>query len=235
MTPTTGLRARVRAELTQEIKEEARRQLAEAGAASLSLRAVAREVGMVSSGIYRYFKSRDELLTALIIDAYDDLGVSVEGADAGCQRTDFAGRWSACCHAVRHWALQHPHEYALIYGSPVPGYRAPEDTILPASRVTLALVSVVSDAAASGGLRNPFVPELAPNLSIEAEEEASRLEALALHGVPRNAIVRALEAWMQLFGTVNFEIFGRLIGVVEDVDALFDQTVKDMAAFVGIV
>ena len=235
MTPTTGLRARVRAELTQEIKEEARRQLAEAGAASLSLRAVAREVGMVSSGIYRYFKSRDELLTALIVDAYEAVGSAVEEADARCERVDFAGRWSACCHAVRIWALAQPHEYALSYGSPVPGYSAPEDTILPASRVTLALVSVVSDAAGSGRLRNPVVPELAPDLSIEVEEEASRLEASALHGVPKNAIIRALEAWMQLFGAVNFEIFGRLIGVVEDVDALFDQTVKDMAAFVGIV
>jgi len=224
----------MRAELTQEIKDEARRQLAEAGAASLSLRGIARQLGMVSSGIYRYFKSRDQLLTALIVDAYDDLGATVEVADVGCQRTDFAQRWNASCHAVRHWALAHPHEYALIYGSPVPGYRAPEDTIVPASRVTLVLVAIISDTAAAAQLRSPFIPELAPDLSIAAEAEASRIEATALHGVPKDAIIRALAAWTQLFGAVNFEIFGRLVGTVENVDGLFDQTVKDMAAFVGI-
>src|SRR5271168_1272071 len=154
MSPSNGLRARMRAELTQEIKDEARRQLAEAGAGSLSLRAIARQLGMVSSGIYRYFKSRDELLTALIIDAYDALGAQVEAADAGCDREDFGGRWGACSHGARDWARQHPHEYALIYGSPVPGYRAPEDTNTPASRVTQTLVAIIRDAAAAGALRS---------------------------------------------------------------------------------
>jgi AcrR family transcriptional regulator len=189
----------------------------------------------VSSGIYRYFTSRDQLLTALIIDAYNDLGATVEAVDASCERSDFAGRWSSCCHAVRDWAIAHPHEYALIYGSPVPWYSAPEDTIIPASRVTLTLVAVIREATASGALRSPFAAESAPNFSPPAEAEASRLEAAALQGVPKDAIIRALEAWIQLFGAVNFEIFGRLVGVVEDVDALFDQTVKDMSAFVGIV
>src|ERR1700729_3765226 len=119
MPSTGGLRARVRAELMQEIKDEARRQIAQEGAPSLSLRAIARHLDMVSSGIYRYFKSRDELLTALIVDAYEAVGSRVEEADARCERVDFAGRWSACCHAVRIWALAQPHEYALIYGSPV--------------------------------------------------------------------------------------------------------------------
>src|SRR6202046_3771698 len=76
-------RERARAELTREIKQEARRQLAASGAQGLSLRAVARELGMVSSALYRYFPSRDELLTALIIDAYDALGEAAEAADSG--------------------------------------------------------------------------------------------------------------------------------------------------------
>src|ERR1700760_2130558 len=114
-------RARARAELTAEITDTARRQLAEVGAAALSLRAVARELGMVSSAIYRYFPSRDELLTALIVDAYDALGAQVEAADAGVARDDLRGRWMACGRAVREWALATPAEYALIFGSPVPG------------------------------------------------------------------------------------------------------------------
>src|ERR1700733_12038987 len=124
-------RERARAEIAGEIKVEARRQLATTGA-QLSLRAVARELGMVSSALYRYFPSRDDLLTALIIDAYDAMGEVAETAIAAGARPRV--RWLAACHAIRGWALAHPHEYSLIYGSPVPGYRAPQATVGPASR-----------------------------------------------------------------------------------------------------
>ena len=87
---------------------------------------------MVSSAIYRYFPSRDDLLTALIIDGYNAIGEAAEQAEAACPAGDFAGRWRAVGQAIRDWALAHPHEYALVYGSPVPGYRAPEQTIGPA-------------------------------------------------------------------------------------------------------
>jgi len=234
MPSTGGLRARVRAELIQEIKDEARRQMAQEGASSLSLRAIARHLDMVSSGIYRYFKSRDDLLTALIVDAYEGLGSVVEAADGNCERADFAGRWSACCHAVRDWALAHPHEYALIYGSPVPGFQAPEETNPPASRVALALVAIIHDAAARQ-LRGPFAARMSPILSKSAAAEAARLQAIGFDGVPDDAVIRSLAAWTQLFGAVNFEVFGRITDIVEDVDAVFDQSVRDMSAFVGIV
>src|SRR5215212_79785 len=143
-------RERVRAELTTEITDAARRQLAEVGAAALSLRAVAREVGMVSSAVYRYFPSRDDLLTRLIIDGYDDLGTAAETADdpAAAPRE----RWLSVCRAVRRWALAHPYEYALLYGSPVPGYQAPKDTVPAASRVGIVLGRILGDAARSGAL-----------------------------------------------------------------------------------
>ena len=131
MNASRTARERVRAELTREITDVARGQLATEGAGGLSLRAVARELGMVSSAIYRYFPSRDDLLTALIIDGYNAIGEAAEQADAGCPAGDFAGRWRAVCQAIRDWALAHPHEYALVYGSPVPGYQAPEQTIGP--------------------------------------------------------------------------------------------------------
>src|ERR1017187_1392055 len=146
MTATQTARDRARAELTREIKSEARRQLAAEGAQRLSLRAVARELGMASSALYRYFSSRDDLLTALIIDAYDAIGESAERAVAALPRTDIRGRWRACWHAVRGWAIAHPHEYALIYGSPVPGYSAPQETIAPASRMAAVLGGLLSDA-----------------------------------------------------------------------------------------
>ena len=135
---------------------------------------------------------------------------------------------------MRAWAIEHPHEYALVYGSPVAGYAAPQDTIGPASRVTLALAAVVADAAAGSALHSPFTPQGAPALSKRAAAEASRVGSIALPEVPADAVVRALTAWTQLFGFVSFDLFGHLVGVIEDRDALFDQSVTDMAAFIGI-
>ena len=229
-------RERARAQLTREIKEEARRQLAQVGADALSLRAVARELGMVSSALYRYYPSRDDLLTALIIDAYDAVGKAAEDAVAACSG---AGRqWAAACHAIRAWALAHPHEYALIYGSPVPGYRAPEATIGPASRVPLALVSVLTGTARNGtagafGAPGPPDGEL-------ASQAAALAAALAASGapdapaVPADLLVRAVIAWTQLFGMVSWELFGQFVGSFEPADALFDHAVAQMAAFVGL-
>src|SRR5262245_64199601 len=116
--PTVARTARDRArmELTEEIKRVGRRHLTEHGAAGLSLRAVAREVGMVSSAVYRYFPSRDDLLTALIVDAYQALGDAATSAERHVPRHDLIGRWMATARAVRWWALEHPHEYALIFG-----------------------------------------------------------------------------------------------------------------------
>ena len=152
MNASRTARERVREELTREITEIARSQLATEGAAGLSLRAVAREMGMVSSAIYRYFPSRDDLLTALIIDGYNAIGVAAEQADAACPADDHAGRLIAVCRAVRDWALAHPHEYALVYGSPVPGYQAPQQTIAPAARAATVYGTIISDAYRAGAL-----------------------------------------------------------------------------------
>ena len=230
MTPSSGLRARVRAELTAEIKAEARRQLAEEGATGLSLRAVTRSLGMAPSAIYRYFKNRDELLTALIVDAYDAMGAEAEAADARCARSDFGGRWLAVARAVREWARSTPHEYALLYGSPVPGYRAPEDTVGPASRISLALAAVIRDAQAAGVLDDPVGFAVTP----ETANDALRIGDLAMPDVPPAAVVRTVEAWTQLFGWVSFELFGQFVGVIEHPTAFFEDAALDMARHIGL-
>ncbi|HET6503144.1 MAG TPA: TetR/AcrR family transcriptional regulator [Amycolatopsis sp.] len=219
-------RDRARAELTREIKGEARRQLGEVGANGLSLRAVARELGMVSSALYRYFPSRDHLLTELIVDAYNAIGEAAENADPG-PGTAPRRRWLDIWRAVRGWARQHPHEYALIYGSPVPGYRAPEDTIAPAARVATALLRV----AGSGPL-TPAHP--GPPLPPELEEQASRLAAGL--GADHSAadMARLLITWTQLFGAIGFELFGQYVNVVEPADAFFDYLAASMADLVGL-
>ena len=159
-------RERARVEITREILDSARGYLATDGAPALSLRAIARDLGMASSALYRYFKSRDELLTRLIIDAYDSLGAAAEASEAAVDRSDLAGRFIAICHAVRTWALAHPNEYALIYGSPVPGYVAPPDTVAPASRVTTRLMWIIIDATAAGRL--PAADRQAPEDAVAA-------------------------------------------------------------------
>lgn len=230
MNTMRGARERARTEVTAAIKEEARRQLAAEGAAKLSLRAVARELGMASSALYRYFPSRDDLLTALITDAYDAVGEAAESALAGraAGKGDHSARWLAVCVAVRRWALDHPHEYALIYGSPVPGYTAPQDTAQPAARVALVLISVARDAYGSRGLAKGRLPAgLRP--------EAERLAAEIAPDLPPEAAVAFAAVWAQLFGLISFEVFGHFHRVVEDRDAFFAHTVGELARTVGVL
>jgi AcrR family transcriptional regulator len=235
-------RERARAELTREIKEEARRQLATAGADGLSLRAVARSLGMVSSALYRYFPSRDDLLTVLIIDAYNAVGSVVEAAIGQPDADGARVRWEAACRSVRGWALAHPHEYALIYGSPVPGYRAPSETIEPASRVPLALIAVLRDAVAAGEVVDtPAAPgasagpvALTGPVAEQAAALASAMSLPAGPAVPLDLLVRAVIAWTQLFGMVSFELFGQFVGSFEPADALFEHAIAQMASFVGL-
>ena len=232
-------RERARAELTREIKEGARRQLGATGADGISLRAVARELGMASSALYRYFPSRDDLLTALIIDAYDAIGGAAEQAVADDKPDESWGRdrWLAACHAIRGWALDHPHEYALIYGSPVPGYRAPEATIGPAARVPLAFAGVLADATAAGELGDDAGahagPDAADALTGGLAEQAAVLSTALTSPVAPEVLVRAVIAWTQLFGMISWELFGQFVGSFEPADALFAHAVAQLATFVG--
>lgn len=230
MSVIRGARERARIEVTAAIKEEARRQLAAEGASRLSLRAVARELGMVSSALYRYFPSRDELLTALIIDAYDAIGVEAEAALARTAGDAPHARWMAVCRSVRDWALVRPHEYALIYGSPVPGYIAPMDTVGPASRVPLTLVAVVREAHAAGSLGPPPGSPLAAPV----RADAARLAAELGPELPIPVVAALVGSWAQLFGLLSFELFGQFNRVVEARGAFFDQAVGALAGQVGL-
>jgi AcrR family transcriptional regulator len=239
---TGTARERARAQITQEIKDEARRQLAAHGAQRLSLRAVARELGMVSSALYRYFASRDELLTALIIDAYDALGAAAEAAAAARPPAAVRERWRACCHAARDWAIAHPHEYALIYGSPVPGYQAPAETIVPAGRVALVIGGLLADiwrgadgaagpAGVAGVTGGVAAQERLPG---QLAEQSAAVGAMIAPGVPAPVVARTMIAWTQLFGMISFELFGQLVGSVDPSDDFFGYAVERMADLVGL-
>jgi AcrR family transcriptional regulator len=224
-------RERARAEITAEILGAARRYLATDGASALSLRAISRDLGMASSALYRYFGSRDELLTRLIIDAYDALGAAAEASEAAVDRDDLPGRFAAVCRAVRTWALANPNEYALIYGSPVPGYIAPADTVGPATRVSVLLMQILIDAVTQGKshAEEPHEARAAP-----LEPILSQLPP----GFPATLVQRGLMAWTGLFGAVSFELYGQLHQVVAedpaDRDAFFAECIGRWITFVGL-
>jgi AcrR family transcriptional regulator len=223
-------RARARVEMIDQIKDIARRHLAVDGP-NLSLRAVARDLGVVSSAVYRYFVSRDDLLTALIVDGYTSMADAIEQAEGAVARRDLSGRWFALGRTAREWSLENRHEYALLYGSPVPGYAAPVDTIEPATRPVIVALAILRD-----GLRRDAIKPPADRLprSVRADCERVAQTTPGFEGIPATLMARAFSVWAQLFGTISFELFGRLTNAVTDYDGYFDHQLRVMARHLGL-
>lgn len=221
-------RAQARILQIERIKSTSRRLLAEKGAPGLSLREVAREMGVVSSALYRYFPTRDDLLTALIVDAYNDLGVFAERAALRVPRGESRRQFSAAASAIRKWAKTNPNEYALLYGSPVPGYEAPQFTVEPAARVALVLGSIVADAwqQSSAG-----AGEDDDGSAMRGLLETRNLDEV-MPGVPESVRALSLMVWSQIFGCVSFELFGHYKGSVRNAKRFFAFVVDEAANLV---
>lgn len=249
--PNAPRRARdvARAALVAEITSTARAHLVDHGAAGLSLRAVSRDLGMASSALYRYFPSRDALLTALIIEAYDALGDACTEAHDAIAPGDLLGRWRTVAHAARAWARANPHEYALIYGSPVPGYAAPADTIDPATRVPVLLLGLLRDIEAAGAPSPARLGQGATQTPAEIPIQspiqipqglAEQLDVLQAAsgatggGIDHTRLLQGLAGWVLLFGMLNFELFGQFANVFDDADALFAAQVDLIARRIGL-
>ncbi|MEV3935233.1 TetR/AcrR family transcriptional regulator [Glycomyces sp. NPDC049804] len=220
-------RERARAELTAEILAAARRQLRESGTAQLSLRSVARELGMASSAVYRYFASRDDLLTALIVQAYTEVGEAAEDADDPAAAPE--ERWLAVWRAVRAWSLDNRHEYALIFGTPVPGYVAPHITVEVAGRMPLTLARIAAAAKRDGNLTPPTGPvcppeAITPEMLVLLEDEAFTPDETA----------RLILAWNRLVGIIGYELHGHLVNVTADDALFFDHTARTEGARLGL-
>ncbi|MCU0299200.1 MAG: TetR/AcrR family transcriptional regulator [Candidatus Nanopelagicales bacterium] len=208
----TGIRARNRAALLEAITETANRQLTQVGPSELSVRAVARELGMASSAIYRYVSSRDELLTLLIVSAYDEMAGDVERAAA--RTRDPHKRWMAIGLGSREWALAQPQRFALIYGSPVPGYAAPQDTIGPATRIPALLTGILQEVGAQ-----PQVPAFTSRVGRSLQPALNDVEQWA--GLTQTrfndaALALGVMAWTHMIGSISSELFGHRHNVVGD-------------------
>lgn len=210
-------RARRRARIEADILRIGREHLATHGAAALSLRAVARDLGMVSSAIYRYVDSRDELLTRLVVEAYDDLADTVERSIETVAPQQHRERLHMIASSFRDWARTDPARYALLYGSPVPGFVAPpERTVAPGTRVIVLGLSQLDQARADGMLREVAEPraELTAVLTTLRDEYGLLLSD--------GQLVRSFTWWGGLIGITNQEIFdGYGAGLHAVADALF--------------
>jgi AcrR family transcriptional regulator len=220
-----GKRQESRERIERQIIELGRRQLVTEGAAGLSVRAIARDLGMVSSAVYRYVASRDDLLTLLLIDAYTELADAVDRA-----REAVAGTWTdellAIAGAARKWAVAQPASWALLYGSPVPGYHAPAElTVGPGTRVVGALFAAISvgiDAGevAAGDGANGSVAQ-----SMSADFDAVRTE-FAFTG-DDFTVLRCFLLWAALVGAISLEVFGQYgADTLTDPAAVFEGQIK---------
>lgn len=229
--PTASRRERTRAATIAEIKDLAWQQLAEVGAAALSLRGIAAQMGMTSSALYRYFASRDELLSELVVDGFSSLADALETAEADLDEEAGSERWPQLAGAQRRWALDHPTEYALIFGSPVPGLDSESEECHAQMKRG---VNVLFRCMMSGLARGQFDPNAMEETTTPGlRKRLGQWRAQLGFDLPPAALAGCLFAWTQLHGAVSLELFGHLPPQMLPADELFDQQMRQVVAVLG--
>ena len=209
-TAEAGPRGRYRAQVQTEIKQYAWEQIAASGVSALSLKAIAKQLGMSGPALYRYYASRDELITALIRDAYRSLADTVR--EAYRKGVDVAG----LARVIREWARSDPQRYLLIYGTPIPGYQAPDDT----TAISVEIMTVVIDTyRRDGGVPSgrPFETHLDSHRQWAGDPTA-----------PASALRQALAFWTRVHGVLSLELAGHFAGMGFDPALLFADEVEDL-------
>ena len=211
--------------LQEAIKETAWKQIAEFGAAALSLRAIARELKITAPAIYNYFHDRDALVTALIVDAFTSFGDSQLEARDSVPTEDLVGRFGAIGIAYRNWAHTHPQRYQLIFGTPIPGYEGPSEKIFPSSaRSISALFSVVESIRAAGKLNVDAFPAVNSDYRIYYE-----MWQTYFNNVHPQSMYIAMIIWARVHGIVSLEIQGNLPPFGKSGDELYRYELKSIA------
>jgi len=226
-------RERARAATIGEIKQTALDLMREQGSTDVRFTDIARAMGMTPPALYRYFADRNELLTALITDAYDDLGRTIAEARDVVPDREIGRRWLAGSQAYRQWARTEPQQFALILGLPVPGYVAPEEgpTTEAARRALAQLADLVVDALRRGRLRKPLIREVDPAIEVCAMGKNEEFGAI----IPPENFQAMLHAWSSLHGFASLEAYGHLNWMEPEArDALFIGQVKLAAKATGI-
>ncbi|MBK9927426.1 MAG: TetR/AcrR family transcriptional regulator [Anaerolineales bacterium] len=228
---TQTRRERIRTETIDEIKSTAWKQVAEQGAASLSLRAIAREMGMTAPGLYRYYKDRDALVTALLMDAFISFGDALESARNEYDKNDHVGSFRAISKAYFQWAADNPQKYLFLFGTPVPGYQFAPELGESAQRSFLALQGVIGEAYKAGKITGELATLRLPT-SLK-----SQYDALKKMGLPYVPLVThlALYAWSMMHGMTSLFIYGYLTGFLGDqVETFIDVEIEKTIRVLGL-
>lgn len=215
-------RERYRAQVRAEIKQHAWEQIATAGVSALSLNAVAKRMGMSGPALYRYFAGRDELITALIRDAYRSLADAVRTAfDAGADLSGLAG-------VIGEWARSDPQRYFLVYGTPVPGYHAPDDITAISDEVMAVLLEACAARSADGQAAPRDARSTdSPATPFDAHLEDHR-EWAGGHPATTATLHRALSFWTRLHGVLSLELAGHFTGMGFDPGLLIAEELKTL-------
>jgi AcrR family transcriptional regulator len=226
-------RERARAATIEEIKATALDLMREQHTTDVRFTDIARVMGMTPPALYRYFADRDELLTVLITDAYDDLGDRIAAARDAVPETDIGGRWLAAAEAYRSWARQQPEQFSLILGMPVPGYAAQEEgpTTEAAKRAMNQLSALFVDAAVRGQLLRPLIQHVDPAMLTCADEKHPELNGV----LSAESFQAMLQAWACLHGFASLEAYGHLDWLTPEArDSLFLSQVELIAKTSGL-
>jgi AcrR family transcriptional regulator len=230
MEATMSRRERLRAQTSAEIKAIALKLMAERGPDAISLRAIAREMGMTAGAIYSYFATRDDLVTTLIGDVYTSLVEAAESARDAVPESDAGGRIMAWAQAVREWALANPEGFRLIYGDPVPGYQAPEDSpgIAAGVRACTGITGLVAAAwPVTGSARQDYDwADFDAGLVAHTREEFPDL--------PPAGLALTMRVWGRMHGLMALEIYGHLRGLVHDPAPVYRDEMRDLIASLGL-
>lgn len=210
-------RQRARLETEAQITRIGNRMLDAEGLDGVSLRAIARELGIVSSAIYRYVKNRDELLTILIRDAFTSIADEVDEALEHDQSV------LTVAVTMLAWSRKYPNRWALIYGTPVPDYQAPRDeTVVPGTRIMVTLTHLLAQSPAQSS--NSQLP---PAHALDALREG--LRELGLEPDDR-VIMRSVTVWAAIIGLINALRFGQFGPGIEQVE---DELMQGLVSALG--
>ena len=225
-------REKIRDITREEIKNTARLLMAEKGAAGLSIRAIAREMGMTASALYHYFSNLNGLITALIEDAFTQLADTIEASSKNPELTTSAEQLTAVANAYREWALNNPTDFQLIYGNPIPGYSQPTGITYPPARRSFIVTARIFTAAIKSGEID--LPNNYRDLPSSLEQSLLDLTQVDGHDMPLPALYLAAKAWVKIHGHIMLELFNLIQPVIANVDDFFQYELKNFIQSVGL-
>lgn len=224
-------REKLREATREEIMSTAWKQIGEVGAVGLSLRAIAREMGVTAPALYRYYKDRDALVTALLVDAFTSFTISLEAGRDSCNVDDHVGRFREMCKAYFRWAAKNPQRYTLLFGTPIQGYMFAEELGPVAQKSFLVLQGVIGEAHVAGKISGEVAALRLPTTL------KSSYDMLRKFGMPYTGAVThlALSAWSMIHGITSLYLYNYLAGFLQNnVEVFVDFEIEKLIKILGL-